>query len=136
MNNILLTGGAGYIGSHITELLSKKKSNNVFILDNLSTGYEVLINKNSNFFKGDINDTKLIKKIIKKYNIETIIHLAAALNVSEAELNKKKYNKINIRGTKNLILSCKKTKVKNFIFSSSSSIYGNIKGSVDEKKKT
>tara|TARA_Y100000996_G_scaffold192203_1_gene150456 strand:- start:237 stop:1217 length:981 start_codon:yes stop_codon:yes gene_type:complete len=135
MNNILLTGGAGYIGSHITELLSKKKSNNVFILDNLSTGYEVLINKNSNFFKGDINDTKLIKKIIKKYNIETIIHLAAALNVSEAELNKKKYNKINIRGTKNLILSCKKTKVKNFIFSSSSSIYGNIKGSVDEKKK-
>ena len=85
MNNILLTGGAGYIGSHISELLSQKKSNRVFILDNLSTGHKILIDKKSNFFKGDINDRKLINKIINKYHIETIIHLAATLNVSEAE---------------------------------------------------
>ena len=135
MNNILLTGGAGYIGSHISELLSQKKSNRVFILDNLSTGHKILIDKKSNFFKGDINNRKLINKIINKYNIETIIHLAATLNVSEAEKNKKKYYINNIKGTKNLILSCKNTKVKNFIFSSSCSIYGNVKGSVDEKKK-
>ena len=135
MNNILLTGGAGYIGSHVSELLSKKKSNRVFILDNLSTGHRILINKKSNFIKGDINDRKLINKIINKYDIETIIHLAATLNVSEAEQNKKKYYKNNIIGTKNLILSSKNTKVKNFIFSSSCSIYGNVKGSVDEKKK-
>ena len=135
MNNILLTGGAGYIGSHIAELLSKKKINNVFILDDLSTGHEILINKKSHFFKGNINNIRLVKKIINKYNIDTIIHLAAALNVSEAEKNKKKYYNINIDGTKNLILSCKDSNVKNFIFSSSCSIYGNIKGSVDEKKK-
>ena len=135
MSNILITGGAGYIGSHVSELLSKKKSNKIFILDNLSTGHKILINKKSNFFKGDINDKNLIKQIINKYNIETIVHLAATLNVSEAEKNKKKYYKNNIIGTKNLILSCKNTKIKNFIFSSSCSIYGNVKGSVDEKKK-
>ncbi len=135
MNNILLTGGAGYIGSHVSELLIKKKSNRVFILDNLSTGHKILINKKSIFFKGDINDRKLINKIINKYKIDTIIHLAATLNVSEAEKNKKKYYKNNIIGTKNLILSCKNTKVKNFIFSSSCSIYGNVRGNVDEKKK-
>ena len=133
--NILVTGGAGYIGSHIIELLVKKKSNEVIILDNLSTGYKILINKKSRFFKGSINNKKLITNLINKFNIDTIIHLAASLNVSEAEKNKKKYYKNNITGTKNLLLSCKNTKVKNIIFSSSCSIYGNIKGSVNESKK-
>jgi len=133
--NILVTGGAGYIGSHIIELLVKKKTNRVVVVDNLSTGYKILINKKSKFFKGDINNQKLIKKLINKFNIDTIIHLAASLNVSEAEKNKKKYYKNNIRGTNNLILSCKNTTVKNIIFSSSCSIYGNIKGSVNERKK-
>ncbi len=133
--NILVTGGAGYIGSHIIELLVKKKSNKVIILDNLSTGYKILINKKSRFFKGNINNKKLITNLIKKFNIDTIIHLAASLNVSEAEKNKRKYYKNNVTGTKNLLLSCKNTKIKNIIFSSSCSIYGNIKGSVNEKKK-
>ena len=133
--NILVTGGAGYIGSHIIELLVKKKTNKVIVLDNLSTGYRILINKKTKFFKGDINNKKLIKKLLNKFNIDTIIHLAASLNVSEAEKNKKKYYKNNITGTNNLILSCKNTNVKNIIFSSSCSIYGNIKGSVNERKK-
>lgn len=133
--NILVTGGAGYIGSHIIELLVKKKTNKVIVLDNLSTGYKILINKKSKFFKGDINNKKLIIKLIKKFNIHTIIHLAASLNVSEAEKNKKKYYKNNIMGTKNLLLACKNTPIANIIFSSSCSIYGNIKGSVNERKK-
>jgi UDP-glucose 4-epimerase len=133
--NILVTGGAGYIGSHIIELLVKNKTNKVVVLDNLSTGYKILINKKSKFFKGDINNKKLIIKIINKFNIDTIIHLAASLNVSEAQKNKKKYYKNNITGTNNLLLSCKNTTVKNIIFSSSCSIYGNIKGSVNERKK-
>jgi len=133
--NILVTGGAGYIGSHIIELLVKKKTNKVIVLDNLSTGYKILINKKSKFFKGDINNKKLINKLINKFNIDTIIHLAASLNVSEAQTNKKKYYKNNITGTKNLLLSCRNTTVENIIFSSSCSIYGNIKGSVNERKK-
>ena len=133
--NILVTGGAGYIGSHIIELLVKKKNNKVIVLDNLSTGYKILINQKSKFFKGDINNKKIINRLINKFNIDTIIHLAASLNVIEAQTNKKKYYKNNITGTKNLLLSCRNTTVKNIIFSSSCSIYGNIKGSVNERKK-
>ena len=132
--NILITGGAGYIGSHIAEHLIRKKIN-VIIIDNLKTGYKRLINKNSVFIKSDINNKKLLIKTIKKYNIHTIIHLAAYLNVSEAEKNKKKYFKTNILGTKSILDSCKNSNVKNFIFSSSCSVYGNIKGSVSEKNK-
>jgi len=132
--NILITGGAGYIGSHIVEQLTKK-NNNIFILDNLETGNKILINKRANFIKGDIKNKKLVNKIIKEYKIKTIIHLAAYLNVSEAEKNKSKYRKNNIEGTQNLLLACKNSEVKNFIFSSSCSIYGNIKGNVSEKIK-
>jgi len=134
LKNILITGGAGYIGSHIVELLVKTKAN-IIILDNLVTGYKKLINKKAKFIKGDIKDKKKLIKIINIYKIDSIIHLAASLNVSEAEVNKKKYYKNNIEGTLNLVNACKNSKVKNIIFSSSCSIYGNIKGSVNEKKK-
>ena len=133
-NNILVTGGAGYIGSHIVEQLIKDKET-VIILDNLVTGYKKLINKNAKFIKADIENKSKIIKIIKDNNITSIIHLAAYLNVSEAEKNKKKYYKNNIIGTKNLLEACKNSNVKNIIFSSSCSIYGNVRGSVDENKK-
>ena len=132
--NILITGGAGYIGSHIAEQLINKK-NNIIIFDNLETGFKKLINKKAIFIKGDINDKNKLVSILNKYKIETIFHLAAYLNVSEAEKSKLKYEKNNIQGTKNLLLSCKNSSVKNFIFSSSCSVYGNVKGSVSETKK-
>jgi UDP-glucose 4-epimerase len=132
--NILITGGAGYIGSHITEQLVNKKYN-IIILDNLETGHKKLINKKAIFIKGDVKNTKLLIRIIKRYNIETIIHLAAFLNVSEAEKNKLKYKISNIQGTQKLIFACKNSNVKNFIFSSSCSIYGNVKGGVCERVK-
>jgi len=134
MTNILITGGAGYIGSHIVEQLVKNKKN-VIILDNLVTGYKKLINKKARFIKADIKNRLKIIKIIKDNNITSIIHLAAYLNVSEAEKNKKKYFNNNITGTKNLLEACKNSAVKNIIFSSSCSIYGNVKGSVDENRK-
>ena len=65
MKNIIVTGGAGYIGSHLIELLIKKNFK-VFIIDNLSTGYRKLINKKAKFFKININQFNLIRKIIKK----------------------------------------------------------------------
>ena len=134
--NLLITGGAGYIGSHIVEQLVKKKSNNIYVLDNLSTGDKRLINQKSKFIKGDIKNLNLLKKIIKKYSIQTIIHLAAHLNISEAETEKIKYYKNNVIGTKNLLLACKNSEVNNIIFSSSCSVYGSVKGSVSEQKKT
>ena len=135
MKNILVTGGAGYIGSHIVEQLVKSKTNNIILLDNLVTGFKRLINKKAIFIKGDIKNKNFIKKIIIQYKIDTIIHLAAYLNVSEAESKKNKYYNNNIVGTKNLVLACQNSSVKNIIFSSSCSIYGNIKGAVNENKK-
>jgi len=133
-NRILVTGGAGYIGSHIVEQLVKNNKK-VFIIDNLVTGYKKLINKKAKFIKSDIKDKSKIIKIIKDYNISSIIHLAAYLNVSEAEKNKKKYYQNNIIGTKNILEASKNSNVKSIIFSSSCSIYGNVKGSVSENKK-
>ena len=132
--NILITGGAGYIGSHIVEQLLKKNVN-IIILDNLVTGYKRLINKQTKFINGDIKNKSKLIKIINDYKIESIIHLAAYLNVNEAEKNKKKYYKNNIEGTLNLVHACKGSRVKTIIFSSSCSIYGNCKGSVSEKTK-
>ena len=132
--NILITGGAGYIGSHIAEQLINKK-NNIIILDNLETGHKKLVNNKAIFLKGDIKDKKNLKPILNKYKIETIFHMAAYLNVSEAEKYKLKYKRNNIQGTKNLLIACKNSSVKNFIFSSSCSVYGNVKGSVCETKK-
>ena len=132
--NILVTGGAGYIGSHIVEQLIKDKKT-VIILDNLVTGYKKLINKKAIFVKADIKSKTKIAKIVKDHNITSVIHLAAYLNVSEAEKNKKKYYENNIIGTKNILQACKNSNVKNIIFSSSCGIYGNVKGSVNENKK-
>ena len=132
--NILVTGGAGYIGSHIVELLIKTKSN-IIIIDNLVTGHKKLLNKKAKFIKVDIKNKTLITKIINDYEISSIIHLAGSLNISEAEKNKKKYYKNNVEGTLNLVKACKNSFVKNIIFSSSCSVYGNVKGSVNEKMK-
>ena len=134
MDNILVTGGAGYIGSHIIEQLVKTKAR-IVIIDNLETGYKKLINKKAIFVKGDIKNLKYLSKIIYKYRINSIIHLAAYLNISEAEKNKKKYYENNVIGTLNLIKCCKSSNIRDFVFSSSCSIYGNVIGSVSEKRK-
>ena len=88
MNNILVTGGAGYIGSHIVEQLIKTKAR-IIIIDNLATGYKKLINKKAIFVKGDIKNFRQLSKTISKYKINSLIHLAAYLNISEAERYKK-----------------------------------------------
>jgi len=122
IKNILVTGGAGYIGSHIIEILIKKNKN-VFIIDNLTTGYKKLINKKAKFFKLDILNTEKLKKIIEKYNIDSIIHLAANLLIGEGERQPKKYYKNNVKGTQSVLNSIKKTKVKNLLFSSTAAVY-------------
>ena len=86
IKNILITGGAGYIGSHVAEILVKNKKK-IFIVDNLSTGFKRLINKNAKFFKVDLSNSKKIKQIIINNKIDSVIHLAAALSVGESENN-------------------------------------------------
>ena len=134
VKNILITGGAGYIGSHITEILLKKHKK-VFLIDNLSTGHRKLINKKAKFFKLDIHRKDKVRKIIKKSKIDSIIHLAANLIIGEGQRKPKKYFKNNVLGTKNLLDACKDTTVKNFIFSSTAAIYKEGQYKVSEKSK-
>ncbi len=119
---ILITGGAGYIGSHIVESLLNRNYK-VIIVDNLSTGYKRLINKKVKFYKVNINQKSKINNIIKKNNITTIFHLAAHLSVGESEKKPKKYYLNNVSGTKNLLNACIDTNVKNFLFSSTCAVY-------------
>jgi len=132
VKNILITGGAGYIGSHIAEILLKKRKK-VFLIDNLSTGHRKLINKKAKFFKLDIHNKNKVKKIIEKYHIDSIIHLAANLIIGEGQKKPKKYYKNNVLGTKKLLDASRKTNVKNFIFSSTAAIYKEGQYKVSEK---
>ena len=139
MKNILITGAAGYIGSHICELLIKKKKK-IICIDNLSTGFKELLLPGSIFIKADIRNSKKILKILKEYNIDSVIHLAAKLNIDESQKRKKEYFSNNVYATLQLINLCNEAKVKNFLFSSTCAVYGNhSKGYVyenDKKKPT
>ena len=134
VKNILITGGAGYIGSHISEILIKKKKK-IFILDNLSTGHKRLINKKAKFILGDITNKNKIKKIFKKNKIDSVIHLAAALSVGESQKKPNKYKWINIEGTKRLLSSIKDSNIKNIIFSSTCAVYKDGLDKVSERSK-
>ena len=134
VKNILITGGAGYIGSHISEILIQKKKK-IFILDNLSTGHKRLINKKAKFILGDISNIHIIKKILKSHKIDSVIHLAAALSVGESQKKPNKYKRINIEGTKRLLLSINNSNVKNIIFSSTCAVYKDGLDRVSENSK-
>ena len=132
MKNILITGGAGYIGSHVAENLIKKKKN-IFIVDNLSTGFKKLVNKKARFYNINILDTKKLKKTIIKYKIDSVIHLAGSLIIGLGERNPNLYYKNNVLGTKSVLLACKETFVKNLIFSSTAAVYKDNQKIVNEK---
>jgi UDP-glucose 4-epimerase len=123
---ILVTGGAGYIGSKISYDLTDL-GYNVFIIDNLSTGHKFLVNKKATFYHGDVLDFKLVDKIISKNKIDKIIHLAASLSVEESQSNPLKYYQNNVEGTRTLLQAAVKNNLKEIIFSSTCAVYGDVK---------
>lgn len=120
---ILVTGGAGYIGSHLVKALLKKNEP-LLIIDNLSTGHEKAI-LGGEFVKGDILDKGFIQAIFQKYSIKSVIHLAAKTIVPESIEKPLDYYETNVVGTLNLLAACKQHNIKQFIFSSSAAVYGN-----------
>ena len=135
VQNILITGGAGYIGSHIANYL-QKKGYNIFIIDDLSTGKKSQITKNSIFLKENLLNFKKIYNFIKTKKIDTVIHCAASINVEESMVKKKFYFKNNVTATNILVNIIKKLEIKNFIFSSTSSVYGSNYKMLTEDSKT
>ena len=131
--NILVTGGAGYIGSHIVKQLLEDKKYSITILDNLSTGFQktvdVLIGLNPNrvkFIYEDLSNYDKIATIFNNNNFDAVIHLAASLIVSESVKKPQKYYFNNTVNTTNLVRECNKHKV-DIIFSSTAAIYGEPK---------
>jgi len=133
---ILITGNAGFIGSNLTRRLLALKYP-VVGLDNFNDYYDPRVKENNikpflqeklfKQYKGDIIDSKLLEKIFTKHKIKIIIHLAARAGVRPSLTNPKLYFQVNVQGTKNLLEVGKKHQIKQFIFASSSSVYGNQK---------
>ena len=136
--NILVTGAAGFIGFHLCKKLIEE---NKFVigLDNMNSYYDQKLKKSRlnelsksikgkekifSFIKGDLVDKEIINEIFVKYNPEVVIHLAAQAGVRYSITNPEAYLKSNLIGFMNIIEACRKTNVKNFIYASSSSVYG------------
>ncbi|MDC3254678.1 NAD-dependent epimerase/dehydratase family protein [Nitrosopumilus sp.] len=123
--NILVTGGAGFIGKHLVKSLMKNKKN-VSILDNFSNSDKKLISlfkkDQIKIFEGDIRDNDDILEATKNQNI--VIHLAAKISVEESIKNPTETFQINVEGTKNLLEICKKNNVEKIIVASSAAVYG------------
>ena len=122
MKNILLTGGAGYIGSHVANLLLDK-GYNVSIIDNLITGNKYLIPKKATFYNCDIDDKRKVTRIIKQNNFELVMHFAGLISVEESIKQPKKYNKFNFIKAKKFLNICFESDIKKVIFSSTASVY-------------
>lgn len=122
---ILVTGGAGFIGSHIVDKLVDQGAK-ITVIDNLSTGNIKNIEPHLDkieFINGDITNYLDTDKVCK--DKEIVFHLAAKTSVPESEIETKLYHEVNVTGTINLLEAAKKNNVKKFIFSSSSAVYGN-----------
>ncbi len=123
MKKYLITGGAGFIGSHIAEYLSSE-GHNVFVLDSLRTGTEKnLEGINANFFKGDIRNEELVEELVT--DCVAVFHLAALVSVPESLLKIKECIDINILGTINILEAAKKEESCKVVLSSSAANYGN-----------
>ena len=120
--NVLVTGGAGLIGSHIADLFIKK-GYDATIVDNLSNGDIKNINPKAKFYQIDILDN--LDGVFKKEKFNAVIHNAALIGVTKSQLKPKIYNKVNVEGTINLLECCRKFDVKKFIYASSCAVYGN-----------
>ncbi|TLS38408.1 UDP-glucose 4-epimerase GalE [Pseudalkalibacillus caeni] len=120
---ILVTGGAGYIGSH-TVLYLQEKGENVVVLDNLKTGHQDAI-QNVTFYKGSLHDNTLLDRIFQENEIDSVIHFAASSLVGESVENPLLYYRNNVVGTYHLISKMVEYGIKNIVFSSTAATYGN-----------
>jgi UDP-glucose 4-epimerase len=125
-NNILITGGAGYIGSHVSLLLIEK-GYNITIIDSLITGNKQLVPKKVKLEICDIADTKKITKILKDTRFKAVLHFAGLIRVDESIKYPEKYIESNYQKAKIFLDTCFKNDLNKVIFSSTAAVYGNPK---------
>lgn len=123
MGRILVTGGAGFIGSHVTDELIKR-GHRVIVLDDLSGGFEENVNPPAEFVKGSINDVALVNRLFEEHRFEHVYHLAAYAAEGLSHFIKRFNYTNNLIGSVNLINASVNTGVKCFVFTSSIAVYG------------
>lgn len=129
--NILITGGAGYIGSHVAKQLLEETTHSIFILDNLSTGSQQTLDtlkhmREYTFINLDLKEFEKVDNVLMHYKIDTILHFAASIVVPESVENPLKYYMNNTVNTTNLINCAVNNHIKKFVFSSTAAVYGEL----------
>ncbi len=123
MTSVLVTGGAGYIGSHTTRQLADA-GHKVTVLDNLYSGHEWAVDSRATFVRGDISDNALVERTLQERNISAVVHFAGHIVVPESVSDPLKYYRNNVAGSLALIESSVAAGVRQFVFSSSAAVYG------------
>jgi UDP-glucose 4-epimerase len=119
---VLVVGGAGYIGSHVTKMLHEVGYNTV-VLDNLSRGNRKAVTQGT-FIEGDIADNACLETLFKDHKIDAVMHFAALIDVGESIVNPSQYYANNVAATLNLLNAILRHSIKTFIFSSTAAVYG------------
>ena len=120
---IIVVGGAGYIGAHIVDSLCEE-GNDVFVFDNLSSGFVENLNEKSKFINGDILNKSFLEEVFKKEKFDAVIHMAALKSPADSIFKSKLYSDNNILGSINIISMAIKFNVRKIIFSSTAAVYG------------
>ncbi|MCC5860058.1 MAG: UDP-glucose 4-epimerase GalE [Ectothiorhodospiraceae bacterium] len=126
--SILVTGGAGYIGSHVVKQLGDR-GEHIIVLDDLSTGFAEAVT-HGKLVVGNTGDRALVAELLRRHNIDTVMHFAAHTIVPESVADPLKYYGNNTCATRNLLDCCRQAGVKHFIFSSTAAVYGIPQGGI------
>jgi len=129
MKKVLITGGCGYIGSHVTRQLSEAGYKPV-VFDNLSTGFRDALIHGEELVQADLADSGRLEEVLKSHGIDTVMHFAASIVAPESVELPLKYYRNNTVNTVNLLQACERSGVKNFIYSSTAAVYGIPEGGI------